>query len=241
MLNWEWVRITEEFLKQVFGSSTYLQAHPDKAAYRLEHSFRVANIGLEIAVKEGLDLTCTVIACLLHDISYCKEFESDEDHENHGRLSAAIARPFLRELGMDEVAANEVCYGIAIHVDDEADFVGERTTLALTVSDADNIDRFDMLRVHEALMKLNFDDMTLDLKIDHVEGMLAKLNKLLDLPMATAAAAALWKQRITAQIEFYLALDRQLKCSSAVIKPQILEMEEIYEDLSERLSLGRVL
>ena len=46
--------------------------------------------------------------------------------------------------------------GIAIHVDDEADFEGERTALALTIGDCDNIDRFDTYRymiicVHKSL------------------------------------------------------------------------------------------
>ena len=45
----------------------------------------------------------------------------------------------------------EICYGIAIHVDDKADFEGERTPLALSVSDADNLDRFDAYRIYQGL------------------------------------------------------------------------------------------
>ena len=45
-----------------------------------------------------------------------------------------------------------MCYGIAIHIDDEADFEYERTPLAMSVGDADNIDRYDAyLRLYESL------------------------------------------------------------------------------------------
>ena len=64
----------ETFLKQKFDAALYLNAHPDAKAYRLEHTFRVANIGREIARKEGFDETELVLACLLHDVSYCEEF-----------------------------------------------------------------------------------------------------------------------------------------------------------------------
>jgi len=133
----------EEFLKQTFADSTYMQVNPADCAYRLEHSYRVVNIGKEIAEKEGFDLTEMVIACLLHDISYCQEFSSREAAQEHGRLSARIARPSLTELGLPDDRVNDICYGIAIHVDDKADFEGQRTAFAETVSDADNIDRFD--------------------------------------------------------------------------------------------------
>ena len=68
----------------------------DAKAYRIEHTYRVANIGRLIAVKEGFDETEMVIACLLHDVAYCEEFGEDGWKE-HGRRSAQIARPFLEE------------------------------------------------------------------------------------------------------------------------------------------------
>ena len=45
-----------------------------KDTYRLAHSYRVANIGKEIAEKEGLNVENLIIACLLHDVSYCTPF-----------------------------------------------------------------------------------------------------------------------------------------------------------------------
>ena len=115
---------TEAFLKDTFTASTYLRSHPADRDYRLEHSYRVANIAKAIAEAEGFNVTYAVIAGLLHDIAYCEEMVSREDRMNHGRRSAAIARPFLESLGLPADAVNEICYGIAIHVDDEADLNG---------------------------------------------------------------------------------------------------------------------
>lgn len=47
-----------------------------KDTYRLAHSYRVANIGKEIAEKEGLNVEDLIIACLLHDAS---DFEHLKD------------------------------------------------------------------------------------------------------------------------------------------------------------------
>ena len=100
-MNTELVAKTEEFLKKKFDDSEYFKAHPDEKAYRLEHSYRVANIGKTIAQKEGFDETEMVIACLLHDVSYCDDFGED-GWKDHGRNAARIARPFLKELGLPE-------------------------------------------------------------------------------------------------------------------------------------------
>ena len=101
MLDHELVKKTEEFLKQKFDAAIYLNEHPKDKAYRIEHSYRVANIGREIAQNEGFDETEMVIACLLHDIAYCEEF-GENGWQDHGRHSARIARPFLKELGIPE-------------------------------------------------------------------------------------------------------------------------------------------
>jgi len=108
-----------------------------------------------MAEKEGFDVTEMVIACLLHDVSYCRDFKEESDWLNHGRKAAQIARPFLEELGLPKGRIEDICYGIAIHVDDKADFPGARTSFAESIGDADNIDRFDVYRIYETLEKGN--------------------------------------------------------------------------------------
>ena len=215
MLNEEWIRKTEDFVKRRFDAGAYLSAHPREKAYRLEHTYRVANIGLEIARREGFDETETVIACLLHDVSYCEEFAED-GWKDHGRRSAALARPFLTSLGMAPDRIEDICYGVAIHVDDEADFPGERTPFALTVQDADNIDRFDVYRIHDALSYAGFLDMPFEEKRAYVEKRLAGLRRLTELPFATRTAEELWQQRLSFHLAFFERLAGQLRHSSGV-------------------------
>ena len=216
MLNHEWIERTEEFLKQRFDSAIYLNLHKDEKAYRIEHSYRVANIGRKIAVKERFDETEMVIACLLHDVSYCEEFD-ENGWKNHGRRSAEIARPFLEKLGLSENRINDICYGIAIHVDNEADFFGERTPFALSIGDADNIDRFDVYRIHEILSNDCFLEKDLDEKLEYAEKRFCRLNELAGLSMGTRAAEDMWKSRIGFYIEFYGKLVEQIKCSRSIL------------------------
>jgi len=215
MLNLEWVKKTEAFLKEKFENAVYLNEHPEAKTYRIEHTYRVANIGREIAVKEGFDETEMVIACLLHDVAYCEEFGEDGWKE-HGRRSARIARPFLKELGIPEDRANDICYGIAIHVDETADFPGENTPFALSIGDADNIDRFDAYRIHETLNQDAFLEMRFEDKTDYLEKRLLRLRALRELPFGTKTAEALWRSRIDFYTVFIQKLADQMKQSKGV-------------------------
>jgi len=208
---------TEAFLKEIFAESTYLQANPTERDYRLEHSYRVANIAKTIAEAERFDVTNAVIAGLLHDIAYCEEMVTREDRVNHGRRSAAIARPFLETLGLSADAVNDICYGIAIHVDDEADFEWERTPFCETVGDADNIDRFDVYRIYETLEYLKFSEMSLVDKREKVSSTIEKLTRFKEMKLGTATAKDLWIQRLDYYIGFYEKLKAQLDSSSVVL------------------------
>ena len=211
-----WVGKTEAFLQQRFDDAPYMNAHPEAKAYRLEHTYRVANIGREIARKEGFDETEMVIACLLHDIAYCEDF-GENGWMEHGRRSARIARPFLRELGMAEDRIDDICYGIAIHVDDEAGFPGERTPFALSVGDADNIDRFDAYRILEILQRDGFLEKSLAEKTEYVGKRIARLREMLDMPLGTRTAQALWQARLTFYIAYFDRLADQLAHSRSIL------------------------
>ena len=216
-MNTEMITKTEAFLKETFAASTYLQANPTERDYRLEHSYRVANIAKAIAEAESFDVTNAVIAGLLHDIAYCEEMVTREDRMNHGRRSAAIARPFLESLGLSVDAVNEICYGIAIHVDDEADFQWERTPFCETVGDADNIDRFDVYRIYESLQFIQFSKMPLAEKQSRVDSIMEKLTRYKEMKLGTETAKKLWLQRLDYQLGFYAKLKAQLDNSTAVL------------------------
>ena len=216
-MNTDMITKTETFLKTTFEASTYLQSNPADRDYRLEHSYRVANIAKAIAEAEGFDVTHAVIAGLLHDIAYCEEMVTREDRLNHGRRSAAIARPFLESLGLSADAVNEICYVIAIHVDDEADFEWERTAFCETVGDADNIDRFDAYRIYETLEHLKFSDMNLADKLEKVSSTIDKLSHFKEMKLGTATAKELWLQRLEYYIGFYEKLKAQMDNSSSIM------------------------
>ena len=213
----EQIRRTEEFLKRKLDEGPYLRAHPEAKAYRLEHSYRVANIGRQIARREGFDETEMVIACLLHDIAYSEPF-GENGWMEHGRRSAQIARPFLRALGMPEDRLEDICYGIAIHVDDKADFPGERTPFALSVGDADNIDRYDAYRIHEILCKDGFLEMDFEEKTAYGAQRLDRLHRCMDLPTGTKAAQEMWQERLAFYIAFFEKLAQQLACSKSILR-----------------------
>ena len=218
MIRHELIKATEEFLKQKFDHATEFE-QPD-IAYRIEHTYRVANIGREIALKEGFDETEMVIACLLHDVSYCEatgEGRFWPTVREHGRRSAQIARPFLEELGLPKDRIEDICYGIAIHADGKADFPGENTPFALSVGDADCIDRFDAYRIHETLNNDAFLEKPFAEKRKYVEKRLSGMQRLREAPVGTKTAGEMWKAKIDFYMKFYQKLANQLKLSESVI------------------------
>lgn len=213
----EQVRLTEAFLRKTMEDSAYLRDKPAEKAYRVEHSYRVANIGRRIAMAEGFDPQEMTIACLLHDLAYCQPMETREARREHGRASAHLARPFLATLGLPEDRVEDICFGIAIHVDDRADFDGVRTAFTETVSDADNIDRFDAYRIYEGLDYAGFRDMPLAEKREHVAATLANLARLQGLKLATDTANTLWQERLAFYRSFYEKLQLQLDGSDGIL------------------------
>ena len=198
------------FIKSEFDTSDYFKAHENDKEYRFRHSMRVANIGAEIARKENLNVEALTIACLLHDVSYRHEFITNEDWKGHGRRASKMVREFLKDLDFSDAIKEDICYGVAIHVDDEADFEGERTPFALSVGDADNIDRFDVYRIYENLQYSQFSNMKHEDQLVFVEQKCERLAKLMNMELGTQTAKELWCERVSYQIDFFNRLKDQL-------------------------------
>lgn len=205
---------TKVFLLQKFDENPYYAEHKAEKDYRIEHTMRVANLGKKIAEAEDMDTEALVIACLLHDVSYCEEMKEKEDWLNHGRRAAAIARPFLESLQFEPEKVREICFGIAIHVDDRADFDGRRTPLAVSVGDADNLDRFDAYRIYETLEWKGYSKIPFLEKKQLVADMLKDLDRLYGTALETAFATELWRERIDFYRAFYRKLADQLANST---------------------------
>lgn len=207
--------LTAKFLKDELSKMIELFPEEKRAIeYRYEHSLRVASIALDIAKKEGLDEDRCYIGALLHDLGYSVPYDNPKEYVNHGRIGAKLARPFLESLGYSEEEVNEICYGIAIHVDDKADFEGKRTALAVTIGDADNIDRYDAFRIYDRLTWIDYKNLSLEKQREHVDTVLSSLNKYLDYECATRTATLMWKEKISFQLEFYNRLKKQIENST---------------------------
>ena len=204
---------TIKYVQDLFDKSEYLKDKPKQKEYRLEHTYRVASIGKEIAQKENLDIDVLVVGCLLHDISYIYEMESEDDSLNHGRKSVQIAREFVMGLDMDAKLKNELLYGIAIHVDDKADFEGERTVLAESIGEADNIDRFDRYRLYENLLYSNLSNMSLDEQMGYASKRVERLKNLKKYAFRTKTSNRMWNEKLDYQIGYYEGLLEQLQKS----------------------------
>ena len=207
--------LTAKFLKDELSKMIELFPEEKRAIeYRYEHSLRVASIALDIAKKEGLDEDRCYIGALLHDLGYSVPYDNPKEYVNHGRIGAKLARPFLESLGYSDEEVNEICYGIAIHVDDKADFEGKRTALAVTIGDADNIDRYDAFRIYDRLTWVDYKNLSLEKQREHVDSVLRSLNKYLDYECATRTATFMWKEKISFQLEFYNRLKKQIENST---------------------------
>ena len=208
---WYMIEKTKLFLKNSLESGKYMQDHPHKLDYRYNHSLRVAHYGKIIAENEGLDVDGLVIGCLLHDLSYMEDIDSFEKHINHGRRSAELAEDFVASLDLSSNTKKDLLYGIAIHVDRKADFEWRDSLLAKSISDCDNIDRFDIYRLHENLEWDEFSALTYNKQIVYIEKRLSKLAELAKKELSSKMATKLFREKIEINRDFFLLLQKQLE------------------------------
>lgn len=186
----------------------------EQGAYRYTHTLRVAQLGRDIARAEGLDEEMLVLACLLHDIGYvlCK---TQEDFNYHGRLSAGIAREFLLGEGYDPEKTESVCYGILIHTLEEEKLPRPATVLERSVSDADNIDRFDAYRLYEGLRWAKPEALDCAALLALAERKARGHKGLRDFPFFTDTARRLWNEKLDLCEAYYTRLAAQMRTTLA--------------------------
>ncbi|WP_029503526.1 HD domain-containing protein [Lachnoclostridium phytofermentans] len=198
------IKHTISFLKDKF----LIDSEDKKFQYRYEHTQRVAAIGQQIAVKEGMNEEALVIGCLLHDIGYI-ECSTEEDYDLHGRISARIAREFLESIQYDEDWIQTICYGIYIHTEEKPQ--KDPTPFESSIADADNIDRFDAYRLYEnlkysAIEKMQQEEIaTLSLK------RIARLDELRDYYFGTETGREMWMDKLAFQKAYYERLLSQME------------------------------
>ena len=211
------IRKTEAFLREQFVGCAYYKEHPADGEYRLQHSYRVAHAAREIARREGLDEEGLVIGGLLHDVGYCLPFEHENAWLEHGRMSARLARPFLEQLGLSPERVQEICYGIAIHVDGEADFPGEKTPFALSIGEADDVDRFDAYRIYDAMEYADFRNLKIEDKRKWLREKLDWISWRLGEKSGTETARLMIAERLLYQRQYYEKVLEQMEHSEASV------------------------
>jgi uncharacterized protein len=180
--------------------------------YRWKHTLRVAQYGRQIAEAENADVEVVMAACLLHDIS---KFDNQEYGAEHGRVSAKMSRPFLETLGYTPEQVNNICFSIAVHVDDKADFEHPITLESKALSDADNADRFGAYRL---LLQFKDHAENYETLIDKAEKRLLTLKKYRSQNiMGTPTGERLFNRQLDLQILF---LERMVEDGKLTIEPQ---------------------
>lgn len=211
------IQKTEAFLKEQFANCAFFKEHPADGEYRLQHSYRVAYAAGEIVRKEGLDEEGLIIGGLLHDVGYSLPFETESSWQEHGRMSARLARPFLEQLNLDRERVQDICYGIAIHVDGEADFPGEKTAFAYSIGDADDVDRFDAYRIYDAMEYADFRNLKIEDKRKWLKEKLDWIRWRLGEKSGTETARRMIAERLLYQRQYYEKVFEQLEHSERIM------------------------
>lgn len=210
------IQKTEAFLREQFANCTFFKEYPADGEYRLQHSYRAAHAAREIARREGLDEEGLIIGGLLHDVGYSLPFEREDVWLEHGRMSARLARPFLEQLDLGPERVQEICYGIAIHVDGKADFPGEATAFALSIGDADDVDRFDAYRIYDAMEYADFRNLKIEDKRTWLHKKLTWISKRIGEKSGTETARQMISERLLYQRQYYEKVLEQLRYSEAI-------------------------
>lgn len=178
--------------------------------YRWKHTLRVVQYGKHIAEAEHADVEIVMAACLLHDLS---KFDSVEYGVEHGRVSARLARPLLETLDYTPEQVDHICFAVAVHVDDKADFEHPVTLETKIVNDADNVDRFGAYRL---LMHYRDEVEEYEQLIAKAEKRIQTLKRYLTEELGTPTGERLFRRQLDLQINF---LERLVEDSKLTVEP----------------------
>mgnify|MGYP000164354704 CR=1 FL=1 len=192
------IKLCHEFLLSHISTASITE---EEKTYRVEHSIRVANIGKFLAEREKANIKIVVISCLLHDVG---KFDT-EDNMEHGRVSANVAREFLKSTSLSQKEIDDICYAIAVHVDGKCGYDYKETLESKIVSDSDNLDRFGALRIYQSMAwdKESIEG-TIEERTKAVQSKIDYRKKLRnEFSLGTEAANEIWKDYLEYQIEYF--------------------------------------
>lgn len=182
--------------------------------YRYEHSLRVASFGkmlVKDAKKRGMNVDEFVVrmACMLHDIGKFEAFLIP--NKSHGLVGSCMARPFLEGLGIDKKTVEDICYCIACHSGDYHPYEYEEIIEAHFVEEADDLDRYGMLRVLAKIGDWRDSSKTMKELIAKIDAYVLRLkNHLKNMNPVSPLAKKLLKKQIKLQINAFLGYRKQM-------------------------------
>lgn len=113
----------------------------------------------------------------------------------------------------------EICYGIAIHVDGKADFPGEKTAFACSIGDADDVDRFDAYRIYDAMEYAGFRELKIEDKRKWLREKLDWIKWRLGERSGTETARQMIAERLLYQRQYYEKVLEQMAHSEKIDFP----------------------
>ena len=164
--------------------------------------------GKRIAEGEGWDSEPLVMACLLHDTGYlfCETMEEWNLHPTYG---AEVARLFLEKIGYDEELTERICQAIRIH-DKWNDVPEDATPFELSVRDADDLDRFDIMRVC-MIGRSDIGERSARELIEVCENRQRTLTDWQDRICGTDTAKVFWEEKLQMRRRFYEGLQAEMQ------------------------------
>ena len=176
--------------------------------YRYEHTLRVAARGKQIAEGEGWQAEPLIMACLLHDVGYA-ECQEREDFRRHQYISAEIAEIFLKNIGYDRALSKSICRAVELHCVTD-DIPEGATGFELSARDADDLDRFDILRLHRQIWTVINERSAAEIE-ESCKEQLKLIEDAYDRVCGTKTAEKLWKEQLAVRKQYYEALLNQMK------------------------------
>jgi uncharacterized protein len=181
-------RAVYDYTRERFEAAKQLYAH------NFEHCRRDTLNAIAIGEPEGADMHVVLCAAVMHDIGYLYGGRGD-----HGEVGAAKLAEYLSDgsISLDSATQSHIagCIGShkgAMHGIDPA------TLEAKVVADADHLDKYGPIGVHQVLSSLS----EFGLSIGEIINRLANRR---DLSMFTATATDLMRDRIQFTRDFYAA------------------------------------
>lgn len=188
--------------------------------YRFEHCQRVAQIGKEVALAANIDAELLELACLLHDYGKWDAVIAVD----HGRKGAMLLQEILQNLSLDPLDINEICQGIAMHVDGSCNptpesgeplphYANSPSLLAICVGQCDNIDRYSAYRLYNNLQYVKFSKLSATERQIFISNYLNQLANLAQENYATALLNTLWQRNLALHRTYFTQLAAELQAN----------------------------